>query len=89
MYITPDHYYMCTYMYIHVSVQVKRALPLLLSSMKAFVTLKREGRKGAAEAQENRYNECSCTMYMYYNYVNRDTLGAEENILSVSQFQRL
>jgi vinculin len=34
--------------------QVKRALPLLLSSMKAFVTLKREQRKGAAEAQENR-----------------------------------
>lgn len=34
--------------------QVKRALPLLLSSMKAFVTLKREKRKGAAEAQENR-----------------------------------
>ena len=34
--------------------QVKKALPLLLSSMKAFVTLHRDKKKGAAEAQENR-----------------------------------
>lgn len=38
-----------------ICLQVKRALPLLLSSMKAFVTLNREKKKGAAEAQENRY----------------------------------
>ena len=42
-------------MLLHVHLQVKRALPLLLSSMKAFVTLNREKKKGAAEAQENRY----------------------------------
>ncbi len=37
------------------SEQVKRALPLLLSSMKAFVTLRRDKKKSAADAQENRY----------------------------------
>ena len=36
------------------SEQVKRALPLLLSAMKAFVMLRKERRKGAPEAQENR-----------------------------------
>ncbi|KAL5479938.1 hypothetical protein EMCRGX_G023541 [Ephydatia muelleri] len=34
--------------------QVKQALPLLLSSMKAFVTFRRDKKKGEAEAQENR-----------------------------------
>ena len=34
--------------------QVKRALPLLLSSMKAYVSLHKDKKKGAAEAQENR-----------------------------------
>ena len=34
--------------------QVKRALPLLLSSMKAFVSLRKEKKKGDKEAQENR-----------------------------------
>ena len=37
------------------SEQVKRALPLLLSAMKAFVSLKAAKKKGAAEAQENRW----------------------------------
>ena len=36
------------------SEQVKRALPLLLSAMKAYVSLKAAKKKGAAEAQENR-----------------------------------
>ncbi|XP_003382439.1 PREDICTED: vinculin-like [Amphimedon queenslandica] len=36
------------------SEQVKKGLPLLLSAMKAFVTIKRDGRKGAEDAQENR-----------------------------------
>ena len=34
--------------------QVKKALPLLLSAMKAFVTLRKTKAKGADEAQENR-----------------------------------
>ena len=34
--------------------QVKRALPLLLSSMKAFVSLRKDKKKGDKEAQENR-----------------------------------
>ena len=43
------------------SEQVKRALPLLLSAMKAFVSLKASKKKGAAEAQENRWDTvCVC-----------------------------
>ena len=34
--------------------QTKRAVPLLLSSMKAFVSLKVANKKGDADAQENR-----------------------------------
>lgn len=37
--------------------QIEKALPRLLSSVKAFVTLKQEKRKGAEEAQENRNYE--------------------------------
>ena len=36
------------------SSQTKRAVPLLLSSMKAFVSLKVANKKGDADAQENR-----------------------------------
>ena len=36
--------------------QVRKGLPLLVSSMKVFVTLKREGNEAADDAQENRYN---------------------------------
>ena len=38
----------------HYKLQIEKALPRLLSSVKAFVTLKKEKRKGAEEAQENR-----------------------------------
>lgn len=35
--------------------QIKRAVPLLLSSMKAFVSLKEANKNGYADAQENRW----------------------------------
>ena len=46
------------------SEQVKRALPLLLSAMKAFVSLKAGKKKGAAEAQENRFVKTSQMKYL-------------------------
>lgn len=45
--------------------QVKKGLPLLLSAMKAFVTLKREDNEAADDAQENRYD---------YITLNEDTV---------------